>query len=766
MNTGKVLKFLEHFSVITVGDSKLPNFSWKEQQSQKLTPEKLTYRYEYKGGKFYTDETGEKKEIQPTVGFGLVTGFEHLEVLDIDLKVFSTAKEKIDFWNEFLGYLQDNILDFEDKFTVYKTKKEGYHLLYKTKRVEGNKKLAKLKGHKEAVIETRGIGGYVFVYPENKVFKKSYFEIDYISDDDREILFSFSRMYDYKEEITIEKTLKKSNKEFSNIGLTPWEDYNNKTDIFDVISSDFTIVKNLSKKIVIKRHNAESPHSGYVFKDTGFMFLFSTGTIYPHEKLITPFLAYSYKYHNGDFSEAARDIYKKGYGERIVIKEHEPKEKIKLNENDLIFPIDIFPNSIQAYISDCNKTLDSSIDFMGCSLLWLISLSVGNSAYVEVKRGWKENGTVWIAVVGKAGIGKTPSISNIVFPLEKINNREIQEYISKYEKYEYYSNLSKKEKEEHQEIDKPKKTQFIVNDVTIEALVDLHQQSDNSVGVFKDELAGWFKDFNKYKQGSDLEFWLSTWSGKSINVNRITRAGSFVSNPFIPVIGGIQPSILNNFFTEENKDNGFVDRMLLCYPDLKVEYYNDNEMDFDVIQWFSDTIMAFFDTIRNKYIERDQEGKILTKILRFSQEAKLEWKRIFNDITTIQNDENENEYMKSMLPKQKSYIPRFSLLIHLFNSIGEHNYNLTEISKESILKAEKLSKYFIAMAKKIKIDSIEVQEIKQVIRENKGKNTKEQFIELYKRNPSLNKKEVSEQLGVSVQMIYRYLKDLDNGVKI
>ena len=41
-----------------------------------------------------------------------------------------------------------------------------------------------------------------------------------------------------------------------------------------------------------------------------------------------------------------------------------------------------------------------------------------------------------------------------------------------------------------------------------------------------------------------------------------------------------------------------------------------------------------------------------------------------------------------------------------FNGIGSAQYNFNEVSKDSVLKAEKLSKYFIAMAK-IKIDSIE-----------------------------------------------------------
>src|SRR5690606_32205696 len=146
----KILKFLEHFSIITVAENKVPNFSWKKCQTQKLTKNELIKQLEYKGGHIKKDG----KEMPGTDNFGIVTGFEYLEVLDIDLKVFSTAKEQKDFWAEFYGYLDDNILDFKEKFAVYKTKNAGYHILYKTKRVEGNLKLASLQGHKEAVIET------------------------------------------------------------------------------------------------------------------------------------------------------------------------------------------------------------------------------------------------------------------------------------------------------------------------------------------------------------------------------------------------------------------------------------------------------------------------------------------------------------------------------------------------------------------------------------------------------------------------------------
>jgi hypothetical protein len=765
MENQKILKFLDNFSVITVGENKVPNFGWSKQQTEKLSVQKLSEQLEYKGGKKWTDKDGVVHEIKPTTGFGLVTGFEDLEVIDVDLKVFSTAKEQKEFWNEYLQNLKDNILDFEEKFVIYKTKNAGYHIIYKTKRIQGNLKIAKLKGHKEAVIETRGKFGYIFAYPDNKVSKKSYFEVEYISDDDREIIMSFSKMYNYVEETPID--IPKKEKVSFEVGeITPWQDYNDNTNIWDIICDEFSIVSNNKKHIVIKRHGATSVHSGYIFKDSGFMYLFSTGTNYPHEKLITPFLAYTIKYHHGDFSSSAKTLYKEGFGSRVkkILKEvvslpnnEKLVEEFKYNKTDLIFPIDIFPEPIQSYILECNSKLDSNIDYMGCSLLWLISVSIGNAIEIEVKRGWNENATLWISLVGKAGIGKTPSINNVIFPLQKVNSREIKNYYKELEKFEYYDNLSKKEKEESIEVQKPIKKQFIANDITLEALVDLHQESDNAVGVFKDELAGWLKDMNKYRAGSDLEFWLSCWSGKSVSLNRLTRKGSFVEKPFIPVLGGIQPSILNSFYTEENKDNGFMDRMLLSFPDSKIELYNENELEYELLEWYKDNMICFYDTIKT-VIQRDKDNNIESLTAKFDAEAKIEWMRIFNEISNFQNDDNENEYLKSMYPKQKSYIPRFALIIHVFNEFFSSGGNTLLINKESILKAEKLSKYFIATAKKVKVNSVEVSNIKSTAKA--GKNNFEKLKLIYEENPDFNRSQTAELLGISRMQINRLLKQI------
>src|SRR5690554_5061386 len=107
LETNKALKFLDHFSVITVGQSKVPNFLWKVCQAKKMSAKDFVKYYEYKGGIIKKDGT----EIEPTTNFGIVTGFEDLEVVDVDLKVFSTTSEKTKFWDELISLLREAIFE-------------------------------------------------------------------------------------------------------------------------------------------------------------------------------------------------------------------------------------------------------------------------------------------------------------------------------------------------------------------------------------------------------------------------------------------------------------------------------------------------------------------------------------------------------------------------------------------------------------------------------------------------------------------------------
>jgi len=728
-----VKKLLENgFNCISINSDKTPLGKWKQFQDEKNT------------------------NIKESIYYGLICGYNNVECIDIDLKVIKDVIKRKEFTKELFAFFDDNIDDFKNKVVIKKTINNGYHIIYQANNIQGNLKLAKLDGSTEAVIETRGIGGYICMYDE--IVNKDYLDIQYITDEERSILISCCKTFNevHEEKIQIDR---KTEKQYSDIDVNPWTDFNNKNHIWDIISSEFTIVKKTSSKIIVKRHGAKSPHSGYIFTNSNCLYLFSSATIYPNEKLISPFVAYSIKNHNSDYTRSASYLYSQGYGSR-----KKPKFDFKLNlekknTEKIVFPIEIYPKEIQHYILELNKTLNNSIDYMGSGLLWLSSLIIGNAINVEVKKGWTEIATIWIAIVGSAGVGKSPALNSMLFPLFKINSNEIKKYQKEKEKYEVYSNLDKKEKNNAIEVLKPVRTQFIVDDVTIEALINLHSQNKNGVGIFKDELAGWFKDMNKYKEGSDKEQWLSSWSGRGISVDRITRQSDYIDKPILPVLGGIQPSILANFFTQENTENGFLDRMLFSYPELKIDEYIDANIDHDLIRYYSDWVLSFYEAIK-MIIVFDEENEINPNVAIFSEDAKIEWVRIFNNITKQQNSDETPEFLKSFLAKQKSYVARFSLIINTINAL--HNgLDFLTISKDAMLSAEKLSNYFIEMNKKMVTENKQISEDKIIFETTKG--TKEdKIMAILTSNPDTNKTELAKKLGISRKTLYKYITSLND----
>ena len=293
-----------NYSVITIGDSKIPNTKWKEQQTIQLSKKDFEANYNKNN----------------TKGVGLATGYYNLEVIDIDTKILPTDEEKNIFWNEYLDILSESIEDFDDKIVIYRTKSGGYHLLYRCEKIEGNLKIAKPKGYKEALIETRGIGGYVFVYSD-RVSANGYLEIKTISESDRNILMECSRFYNYVEDVP-EKIPTITTSNFQDQDIKTWDDYNQKNKIWDLICNSFTEVGEANGNKLVLRNGSKSAHSGYIFNDSDKLFLYSTGTNYPHEKPLSSFDVYRIDYHSGDYKSACSQLYKDGYGTRLTVKDN------------------------------------------------------------------------------------------------------------------------------------------------------------------------------------------------------------------------------------------------------------------------------------------------------------------------------------------------------------------------------------------------------------------------------------------------------------
>ena len=369
------------------------------------------------------------------------------------------------------------------------------------------------------------------------------------------------------------------------------------------------------------------------------------------------------------------------------------EREIKLNR----FPVEVFPIPVQQIIEATNENLNFPIDFIGASILYAVSVAIGNTHRVEIMKGYDQNAVLYVAIVGRTGTNKSHPLSFALKPIEDRDNLKFQKYQREKQEYDSIAGLTKKERERqgYSEPVKPIWEQHLVTDFTPEALTDVHKFNKRGIGVYSDELASWFKNFNRYNKGSEEQFWLSIWSGKPIRINRKTSEPTYLPLPFISVCGTIQPGVLNEL-AKDRTENGFLDRLLFVIPDkLKKEYWSENEISPEIIENWQ-TIIT---NLLNISIIEDETLNPQPKILRFTPEAKqslFKWQRKITDIS----NETKNETISGIYAKIEMYAIRLALILEMMHfACGESDKQAVGI--ESVQRAIKLVEYFKNSAVKV-----------------------------------------------------------------
>lgn len=226
-----------------------------------------------------------------------------------------------------------------------------------------------------------------------------------------------------------------------------------------------------------------------------------------------------------------------------------------MEDNKLIFPLAIFPKSIQDIIHDLDMENGYPIPYTAAAFFHAFACAIGNSCTCRFMENWETAPILYTALVGGPGSIKTHPVSFAMAPLVRRDKVSLEEYSQQLEQYR------------STQIDtrgpKPKARQRIVRDITLEALAKVLKANPVGVCVYVDELKGWLSSFNKYRNGGgDKEAWLSMYSGEPIVVNRKTQDEvDTIPHPFASVIGTIQPGVLPKVF-QSDIDNGFFPRLL------------------------------------------------------------------------------------------------------------------------------------------------------------------------------------------------------------
>ena len=248
------------------------------------------------------------------------------------------------------------------------------------------------------------------------------------------------------------------------------------------------------------------------------------------------------------------------------------------------FPIEVFPIRIQRIISSLHDCQGYPVDYVAAAILAAIAVGIGNSHLVQVKRNWLESPILYMALIGRPGANKSHPLSFAFQPFIEHDYCQNQEYQKLYAEYERTMSMSKKERMEaglDEFPQAPVRRRFLVSDITPEGLSLIHAQNPRGLCLWSDELSAWFKNFNRYNNGSEEQFWLSVFNAKpTISDRKSTQSSIFIRRPYISVIGTIQKKILGELVKGERSSNGFIDRILFVHVNFmrlrhhdKVKYF-------------------------------------------------------------------------------------------------------------------------------------------------------------------------------------------------
>lgn len=365
------------------------------------------------------------------------------------------------------------------------------------------------------------------------------------------------------------------------------------------------------------------------------------------------------------------------------------------------FPVAALPTALREFVTEVAASVDADPAFAALPTLTVTGAAIGAAIAVSPKRGFKEYAALWTCTVADSGTGKSPSlkpISNIAFAISKELKRAHAQALEK-----YAADLRAWEEQEEADSEKkpvkPVRENFAVVDITIERLTEMAGSSPRGLVVVRDELAGWFGSFCRYKGasgGSDVPNWLSLFDVGHISYHRRTGEPRDVEaeNAFAAVCGGTQPDILRGILADPSFiASGLAARLMFAAPPKHCPRWSDAELSQETEQRFTEvlnTLRAFpFDP---------RSGPVVVGL---DYAARERFKALNNEFAEAAEGMDGGP-MAAVLPKAVRFALRLALVWHcVTEAAAGRDPGRGCIGDAAMAAGEELARWFVNEAERV-----------------------------------------------------------------
>jgi len=291
----------------------------------------------------------------------------------------------------------------------------------------------------------------------------------------------------------------------------------------------------------------------------------------------------------------------------------------------------LIPAPLRAWIADVAHRMQCPLDYCAVGALVALAGVVGASIGIKPKRrdDWLVVPNLWGGVIGPPSKKKTPALTDMLKALgrlessaasgtqqakasaadpetkikQKILKQELEAAIKAErsaaaltEGADAYADAKGKRPRNNLQKTAPRaaaviklelaaltapptgtlQARFRTNDATIEALHDLLSANPRGILVFRDELVGLLKGWEKQGHEQDRSFYLEAWNGHgSFPLDRIGRGHVICDNMCVSILGGTQPDKVRGYLYQARQENdGLLQRfqLLVVAADRKLTH--------------------------------------------------------------------------------------------------------------------------------------------------------------------------------------------------
>lgn len=362
-------------------------------------------------------------------------------------------------------------------------------------------------------------------------------------------------------------------------------------------------------------------------------------------------------------------------------------------------PLDVFPDKIQEIILNLARYENFNAEYTASIILSAAATAVGNSCQIRIKGEWKTSPSLYMMLVGRPGLGKTPPLGFIYRPINEQDDRMFEKYNDEWKEYERAMDVSGNKREKEADGCLPKKPHLVttvISDFTPEAMMNTHQYNLRGIALVVDEILALFNSVRRYSTKNNLiEDLLTAYSGQPLKVIRKSELRPvLIRKPCINLIGSIQTNLLQEVFRTEFLANGLLDRFLFVYPKNRtISVWKRNASVSarpDILnQW-----RTIIDKMLGIPCDINEKGNAVNPTI-LTMEAKAEeyfydwYNRIIDSVNAIENDAE----VESRKMKLNGHAARLALLFQIMKwAVDEAEMQYIEL--DSVKAAIRMVDYY------------------------------------------------------------------------